>query len=113
MGTPLRSFHSSMRKLVKIRGKVVAAAASVAMTPVEEVKEYVLLTWAEFDLGRAPVYWKTMNGLPPTSGERLKLFYNSAAGNFVPNEDFGIAFNGGYNQPIMCGGEPRAMQEKV
>lgn len=28
---------------------------------------YVLPSWAEFDLGRAPVYWKTMNGLPPSA----------------------------------------------
>ncbi|KAL2555015.1 post-illumination chlorophyll fluorescence increase [Forsythia ovata] len=114
MGAPLRSYHSIKRKLVKVRGKVTAAAATpVAAAPVEEIKDYVLPTWAKFDLGRAPVYWKTMNGLPPSSGERLKLFYNPAAGKLVPNEDFGIAFNGGFNQPIMCGGEPRAMLQKV
>ncbi|CAA2944807.1 uncharacterized LOC107830728 [Olea europaea subsp. europaea] len=114
MGASLRRFHSTKRKFVKARGKVIAAAAApVAIAPVEEVKEYVLPTWAEFDLGRAPVYWKTMNGLPPTSGEKLKLFYNPAAGKLVPNEDYGIAFNGGFNQPIMCGGEPRAMLNKV
>jgi hypothetical protein len=27
----------------------------------------------------------------------------------APNEVFGVAFNGGFNQPIMCGGEPRQM----
>lgn len=27
----------------------------------------VLPSWADFDIGRAPVYWKTMNGLPPSS----------------------------------------------
>ena len=26
-----------------------------------------LPSWALFELGRAPVYWKTVNGLPPTS----------------------------------------------
>nr|ABK95122.1 unknown [Populus trichocarpa] len=66
-----------------------------------------------FELGSAPVFWKTMNGLPPSSGENLKLFYNPAANKLVPNEEFGIAFNGGFNQPIMCGGEPRAMLRKV
>jgi hypothetical protein len=25
-----------------------------------------LPTWAEFELGRAPVFWKTANGLPPS-----------------------------------------------
>ncbi|CAI9760957.1 unnamed protein product [Fraxinus pennsylvanica] len=89
MGTPLQRFHSTKRKLVKVRGKIFAAAAvPVATAPVVEVKKYVLPTWAEFDLGRAPVYWKTMN-------------------------DYGIAFNGGFNQPIMCGGEPRVMLNKV
>lgn len=46
------------RRLIKIRGQV-AAAATVADAPITETKE-----WADFDLGRAPVYWKTMNGLP-------------------------------------------------
>jgi hypothetical protein len=26
---------------------------------------------------------------------------------------FGVAFNGGFNQPIMCGGEPRQMTLQV
>ena len=66
-----------------------------------------------FELGRAPVYWKTMNGLPPMAGEKLKLFYNPNATKLTPNEDFGIGFNGGFNQPFMCGGEPRAMLRKT
>ncbi|RWW83573.1 hypothetical protein BHE74_00007919, partial [Ensete ventricosum] len=28
---------------------------------------YTLPTWAEFEMGMAPVFWKTTNGLPPTS----------------------------------------------
>ncbi|KAL0441637.1 UNVERIFIED_CONTAM: hypothetical protein Sradi_0102600 [Sesamum radiatum] len=113
LGAPLRTHCYPIKKrLTKINRKVIAAA-SVAAAPVEEIKEYVLPTWAEFDLGRAPVYWKTMNGLPPTAGERLKLFYNPAATKLAPNEEFGIAFNGGFNQPIMCGGEPRAMLQKL
>ncbi|PIN07272.1 hypothetical protein CDL12_20166 [Handroanthus impetiginosus] len=100
------------RKITKIRSKVIAAAP-VATASVQEIKEYVLPTWAEFDLGRAPIYWKTMNGLPPTSGERLKVFYNPAAKKLAPNEEFGIAFNGGFNQPIMCGAEPRVMLQKI
>ncbi|KAK2651639.1 hypothetical protein Ddye_011495 [Dipteronia dyeriana] len=74
---------------------------------------YVRPSWAMFELGRAPVYWKTMNGLPPMSGEKLKVFYNPAANRLVPNEEFGIGFNGGFNQPFMCGGEPRAMLKKT
>ncbi|CAL1360632.1 unnamed protein product [Linum trigynum] len=99
---------------LRTSGKVTASAATIATTPVaQEVKEYALPTWAMFEMGRAPVYWKTMNGLPPSSGEMLKLFYNPAAKKLTPSEEFGIAFNGGFNQPIMCGGEPRAMLEKV
>ncbi|XVF26566.1 hypothetical protein REPUB_Repub14bG0028500 [Reevesia pubescens] len=99
------------KRLVKISGEV-CATATVTESPKEELKEYTLPSWAIFELGRAPVYWKTMNGLPPTSGEKLKLFYNPAASKLVPNEDFGIAFNGGFNQPMMCG-EPRAMLRKA
>ncbi|CAL0308790.1 unnamed protein product [Lupinus luteus] len=102
-----------MRKQqVQISKNISAAAASVATTPTEEIQEFKLPSWAMFELGRAPVYWKTMNGLPPTSGEKLKLFYNPTATQLAPNEEFGIAFNGGFNQPIMCGGEPRAMLRK-
>jgi hypothetical protein len=106
-----------------------------------------LPTWAEFELGRAPVYWKTSNGLPPSpvscppsiifffaqssillcfvgtdglgglrvgrQGEGLTLFYNPAATKMAPNDVFGVAFNGGFNQPIMCGGEPRQMTLQV
>ncbi|KAL1551381.1 protein POST-ILLUMINATION CHLOROPHYLL FLUORESCENCE INCREASE, chloroplastic-like [Salvia divinorum] len=111
-GAPVRISDPIKRKSSKISGKV-TAAASVATAPAVEIKGYVLPSWAEFDLGRAPVYWKTMNGLPPTAGERLKLFYNPAATNLVPNEAYGVAFNGGFNQPIMCGGEPRAMLKRV
>ncbi|CAI9267445.1 unnamed protein product [Lactuca saligna] len=100
--------HQKWRNPVKTNRKI-RVAAVVATPAAEEVKEAVLPSWADFDIGRAPVYWKTMNGLPPSSGERLKLFYNPAASKLAPNEDFGIAFNGGFNQPIMCGGEPRAM----
>ncbi|XP_061351297.1 protein POST-ILLUMINATION CHLOROPHYLL FLUORESCENCE INCREASE, chloroplastic [Gastrolobium bilobum] len=101
---PMKKSH------VKVSKKI--SAAAVATTPTEEIKEYTLPSWATFELGRSPVYWKTMNGLPPTSGEKLKLFYNPAANKLAPNEEFGIAFNGGFNQPIMCGGEPRGMLRK-
>ncbi|KAE9616119.1 hypothetical protein Lalb_Chr04g0262371 [Lupinus albus] len=92
--------------------KVSKSISAVATTPTEEIQEFKLPSWTMFELGRAPVYWKTMNGLPPTSGEKLKLFYNPTATQLAPNEEFGIAFNGGFNQPIMCGGEPRAMLRK-
>ncbi|KAH7547408.1 protein POST-ILLUMINATION CHLOROPHYLL FLUORESCENCE INCREASE, chloroplastic [Ziziphus jujuba] len=111
-GSSLPSSLRQKKKVVKISGKV-SAAAAVETSPAEEIKEFTLPTWAMFELGRSPVYWKTMNGLPPTSGEKVRIFYNPAANNLVPNDEFGIAFNGGFNQPIMCGGEPRAMLKKV
>ncbi|XP_058195865.1 protein POST-ILLUMINATION CHLOROPHYLL FLUORESCENCE INCREASE, chloroplastic [Rhododendron vialii] len=111
-GSRLLGYLPNKRRSVKISRKITAAAAVVTVPVEEEVKEFTLPTWAEFEFGRAPVYWKTMNGLPPTSGERLRIFYNPAAAKLVPNEEFGIGFNGGFNQPIMCGGEPRAMLQK-
>ncbi|KAG7014142.1 hypothetical protein SDJN02_24315, partial [Cucurbita argyrosperma subsp. argyrosperma] len=68
---------------IRTVGKVIAAVA-VEASPTEEMKEV----------------------------RSSKLFYNPAATKLVPNDDFGIAFNGGFNQPIMCGGEPRAMLRK-
>ncbi|XP_065865334.1 protein POST-ILLUMINATION CHLOROPHYLL FLUORESCENCE INCREASE, chloroplastic [Euphorbia lathyris] len=103
---------STKNRRVKFIRKVSAAGATVTVAPSEEITEYALPSWAMFELGKAPVYWKTMNGLPPSSGEKLKVFYNPAAAKLVPNEDYGIGFNGGFNQPIMCGGEPRAMLQK-
>ncbi|XP_062211732.1 protein POST-ILLUMINATION CHLOROPHYLL FLUORESCENCE INCREASE, chloroplastic-like [Phragmites australis] len=94
----------------------VRAAAAATATPAaveQQNKEVLLPTWAEFELGRAPVYWKTSNGLPPSPSEGLTLFYNPAATKMRPNEGFGVAFNGGFNQPIMCGGEPRQMTLQV
>ncbi|KAH8520781.1 hypothetical protein H0E87_002000 [Populus deltoides] len=114
IGSSLQRSTTKKNRTVKIGRKVIAAAAVAVATPsMEAVKEYARPTWAMFELGSAPVFWKTMNGLPPSSGENLKLFYNPAANKLVPNEEFGIAFNGGFNQPIMCGGEPRAMLRKV
>uniref|UniRef100_A0A7N0TGQ1 PIFI-like Ig-like domain-containing protein n=1 Tax=Kalanchoe fedtschenkoi TaxID=63787 RepID=A0A7N0TGQ1_KALFE len=103
----------STRRFISGNKAIVAAAVATAPAAAEELlKEFALPTWAQFELGRAPVYWKTTNGLPPTSGEKLKIFYNPAATSLVPNDEFGIGFNGGFNQPIMCGGEPRAMLKK-
>lgn len=95
---------------VGVRTAAAAAPSATATTAsVQQSKECSLPTWAEFELGKAPVYWKTMNGLPLSPGEGLTLFYNPAATKMTPNDEFGIAFNGGFNQPIMCGGEPRQM----
>ncbi|AQK64359.1 chloroplast post-illumination chlorophyll fluorescence increase protein [Zea mays] len=96
--------------------RTAAAAATAAPAAVEQQNTGVsvsLPTWAEFELGRAPVYWKTSNGLPSSPGEGLTLFYNPAASKMAPNDVFGVAFNGGFNQPIMCGGEPRQMTLQV
>jgi len=76
------------------------------------VKQYTLPTWAEFEMGHYPVYWETATGEAPMSGERLTIIFNSASSKLVPSPEYGIAFNGGFNQPIMCGGEPRVMTKK-
>lgn len=110
-GASLPKSSPNQKKTVRITGKV-TAAVTIATTPYDEIKEYTRPSWAMFELGKAPVYWKTMNGLPPMSGEKLKIFYNPYAKNLLPNEGFGIGFNGGFNQPFMCGGEPRAMLKK-
>ncbi|KNA20899.1 hypothetical protein SOVF_048240 [Spinacia oleracea] len=112
IGSPLRENPLTKNRVISIKDRQVRATAAVATSPKEEMKEFVLPKWAEFELGLAPVFWKTMNGLPPTAGEKLRIFYNPTATNIEPNEEFGIAFNGGFNQPIMCGGEPRAMLKK-
>ncbi|KAE8721200.1 Post-illumination chlorophyll fluorescence increase isoform 2 [Hibiscus syriacus] len=112
MGASLPSNSPKLKRSVKISGRI-SDAATITKGPMEDIKEYTLPSWAMFELGKAPVYWKTMNGLPPTSGEKLKLFYNPASSELAPNEDFGIDFNGGFNQPIMCGGEPRQMLRKA
>ncbi|XP_030968403.1 uncharacterized protein LOC115988907 isoform X1 [Quercus lobata] len=93
IGNSLPRFFPMKKRVVKISGEVRAAAA-VTTSPVEETKEFTLPSRAMFELGKAPVYWKTMNGLPPSSGEKLRLFYNPTANNLVPNEEFRIAFNG-------------------
>ncbi|KAF7814377.1 post-illumination chlorophyll fluorescence increase [Senna tora] len=112
LNVSLTSSYPMKKSNVKVSRKIVSAAAAVVTAPSEEIQEYNLPSWAMFELGNSPVYWKTMNGLPPTAGEKLKLFYNPAATQLAPNDEFGIAFNGGFNQPIMCGGEPRAMLRK-
>ncbi|KAK0597153.1 hypothetical protein LWI29_022283 [Acer saccharum] len=111
-GTSLQRSFPKKKKVVKISGKV-TAAATVVTSSTEEIQEFVRPSWAMFELGRAPVYWKTMNGLPPMSVKKLKVFYNPTANKLVPNEEFGFGFNGGFNQPFMCGGEPRAMLKKI
>ncbi|KAB1218710.1 hypothetical protein CJ030_MR3G026590 [Morella rubra] len=110
IGSSLPRCFPKKKRVVKISGEVRTVAA-IAAPPIDQIEAFRLPTWAMFELGMAPVYWKTMNGLPPTSGENLKLFFNPAANSIVPNEEFGIAFNGGFNQSLMCG-EPRAMLRK-
>jgi hypothetical protein len=92
----------------KGKWSVFATATSVDTS----VKPYSLPTWADFEMSRHPVYWETETGAPPTSGQLLTIFFNASASKLVPNAEFGIAFNGGFNQPIMCGGEPRVMSKK-
>jgi hypothetical protein len=78
----------------------------------EELQQYMLPTWADFEMGSSPVYWETTTGRAPASGQPLTIYFNPAPTKLVPNPEFGIGFNGGFNQPIMCGGEPRVMTRK-
>lgn len=91
------------------RARTVAQAA-VAAAPAASALQ--LPTWAEFELGVASVYWETATGSPPTAGELLTLWFNPEGAALSPNETYGVAFNGGFNSPIMCGGEPRQMTRK-
>lgn len=91
----------------RIAGKTCATAAVKT-----GVKQYTLPTWADFEMGRSTVYWDTDNGRPPTSGQLLTIYFNPSASELTPNSEYGIGFNGGFNQPIMCGGEPRVMTKK-
>ncbi|CAI5954693.1 unnamed protein product [Closterium sp. NIES-64] len=95
-------------------------AASVAKRPVvraavatdKPATAYQNPTWARFELGLAPVFWETATGLPPASGELMTIWFNPEASTLTPNPEFGVAFNGGFNSPIMCGGEARRMSRK-
>jgi len=94
------------------KGKWSAGTVFATATVDTSVKPYTLPSWADFEMGYYPVYWETATGRPPTSGQLLTIYFNAAASKLTPNADFGIAFNGGFNQPIMCGGEPRVMSKK-
>lgn len=95
------------KRFTKTSGKIYAVA-----TVTDDIKEYTLSSWAEFEIGQSSVYWRTENGLPPMAGEKLTVYYNPVSSKLAPNPEYGIAFNGGFNQPIMCGGAPRAMNRK-
>eukprot|EP00246_Nothoceros_aenigmaticus_P013503 TRINITY_DN468_c0_g1_i2.p1 TRINITY_DN468_c0_g1~~TRINITY_DN468_c0_g1_i2.p1 ORF type:complete len:315 (-),score=25.21 TRINITY_DN468_c0_g1_i2:172-990(-) len=89
-----------------------AASATSLQTAIANDGSYTLPSWSSFEMGRYPVYWDTMNGRPPAAGESLTVHFNPAASNLTPDKEYGIGFNGGFNQPIMCGGEPRVMTRK-
>jgi hypothetical protein len=114
----LSRFHglqlASEGKVVRSQNSKVLAGKATATAVVNNtgVKQYTLPTWADFEMGLATVYWETSNGLPPTSGQLLTIYFNPSASELTPNTEYGIGFNGGFNQPIMCGGEPRIMAKK-
>lgn len=86
--------------------------AHATATVVREIETLTLPQWTEFEMGLQPVYWETKTGKAPTCGEAVTIFFNPSSSNLVPNLEYGIAFNGGFNQPIMCGGEPRIMTRR-
>lgn len=87
-------------------------SAGLAIAPSPGALKYQLPTWAKFEMGHHPVFWETATGRPPSSGELLTIWFNPPASKVSPNPEFGIGFNGGFNSPIMCGGEPRVMSKK-
>lgn len=99
--------HSAKSEATRTR-VIIRAVSSVAEAP----SKYELPSWARFEMGAAPVFWETSAGGPPSSGELLTVWINPESTELEPNADFGIAFNGGFNTPIMCGGEPRQMTKK-
>ncbi|KAG4936449.1 hypothetical protein JHK82_050654 [Glycine max] len=60
--------NEAVKKHVKFSKNI--SAAIVATTTTEEIPEYKLPSWAKFEIGKVAVYWKPMNGLPPTSIRR-------------------------------------------
>lgn len=100
--------RSQQRSRTSVRAlPTISATAAVQTKPT-----YDLPTWAKFEMGQHPVFWETATGSAPTSGELLTIYFNPAATGTSSNPDYGFAFNGGFNQPIMCGGEPRQMTRK-
>ncbi|GAQ85423.1 post-illumination chlorophyll fluorescence increase [Klebsormidium nitens] len=71
--------------------------------------EYPLPSWSKFESGECAVFWETTFGRPPASGEPLKIYFNARGATELNIVDDYVAFNGGFNQPIMCGGTPRSM----
>eukprot|EP00271_Cylindrocystis_brebissonii_P010205 TRINITY_DN26326_c0_g1_i1.p1 TRINITY_DN26326_c0_g1~~TRINITY_DN26326_c0_g1_i1.p1 ORF type:complete len:284 (-),score=51.64 TRINITY_DN26326_c0_g1_i1:694-1545(-) len=90
---------------------IVRAVATVSAPPGPGTK-YQLPTWAEFEMGKGAVFWETATGEEPASGAGVTIWFNPGATQLTPNADFGIGFNGGFNSPIMCAGEPRMMTRK-
>eukprot|EP00475_Leptophrys_vorax_P028995 TRINITY_DN4229_c0_g1_i2.p1 TRINITY_DN4229_c0_g1~~TRINITY_DN4229_c0_g1_i2.p1 ORF type:complete len:283 (-),score=1.01 TRINITY_DN4229_c0_g1_i2:659-1507(-) len=95
-----------------VAGKRPAVRATTVATDTKTAVAYRLPTWARFELGLAPVYWESAAGGTPTAGELMTIWFNPEASSLTPNPDFGVAFNGGFNSPIMCGSEARRMTRK-
>eukprot|EP00475_Leptophrys_vorax_P028994 TRINITY_DN4229_c0_g1_i1.p1 TRINITY_DN4229_c0_g1~~TRINITY_DN4229_c0_g1_i1.p1 ORF type:complete len:301 (-),score=-6.17 TRINITY_DN4229_c0_g1_i1:397-1245(-) len=95
-----------------VAGKRPAVRATTVATDTKTAVAYRLPTWARFELGLAPVYWESAAGGTPTAGELMTIWFNPEASSLTPNPDFGVAFNGGFNSPIMCGSEARRMTQK-
>ncbi|KAK6263494.1 hypothetical protein SCA6_018928 [Theobroma cacao] len=115
MGASLPRDFAKTKRLVKISVKVTAAATNNLKIPAQQVcTPFVGYVRTGEGSGILENHeWSSSNFCKCSiAGKKVKLFYNPAATKLVPNEEYGIAFNGGFNQPIMCGGEPRAMLRK-
>lgn len=93
-------------------GAAAPAIVAVATAPSPAATMYELPTWAKFEMGHHPVFWETSSGNSPAAGEGLTIWFIPSATKLTPNDEFGIGFNGGFNSPIMCSGEPRLMTKR-
>ncbi|CAM6116649.1 unnamed protein product [Calypogeia fissa] len=97
---------------VEQRRKAGSGKISAVATTQKVLERFSLPTWAEFEMGHSTVYWETATGQAPRGGSSLTIYFNPFATELEARTEYGIGFNGGFNQPIMCGGEPRIMTSK-
>lgn len=91
--------------------RVATSAVATVPTPTSTI-DYTLPSWTEFECGLKPVFWDTADGLAPASGKTVTVYFNPSATDLIPNPEYGVGFNGGFNSPFMCAGEPRVMSRK-
>eukprot|EP00976_Prorocentrum_cordatum_P054382 1097426-Prorocentrum_minimum.AAC.1 len=108
-----KAAFSYKRSTVVAQRSVVSVSATATAPAVGSDLSRDILTskydrsWSSFELGANPVYWEPAQ---PSAGEVVTIWFNP---DMTQLEDTGnVAFNGGFNGPFMCGGEPRPMALK-